>query len=148
MLSLYARARGEVAVCGQVIDAGMLDDRTGSSTESYPCADSLLWPPATNRYCWQAYLGGASSPPGAVPAREANLGKLPPACIVVGSLDLLFAENLEYARRLVRAGVPTELHVIAGAFHGFSVGAQDAPQVKMLHQFKRDALSRVFRTSP
>ena len=27
-------------------------------------------------------------------------------------------ENIEYAQRLTRAGVPTELHVFPGAFHG------------------------------
>ena len=30
-------------------------------------------------------------------------------------------ENIDYARRLNRAGVPTELHVWPGAFHGFDL---------------------------
>ena len=49
---------------------------------------------------------------------------MPPAFIGVGALDLLLEENLEYARRLTRAGVPVELHVYAGAFHGSDMIAE------------------------
>jgi len=30
-------------------------------------------------------------------------------------------EDLEYARRLIAVGVPTELHVLPGAYHGFDL---------------------------
>jgi acetyl esterase/lipase len=39
--------------------------------------------------------------------------------MICGALDLFLEENLDYARRLIRAGVPTELHVYPGAPHGF-----------------------------
>lgn len=39
--------------------------------------------------------------------------------MTVNELDPLRDEGLEYARRLLVAGVPTELHCYAGAFHGF-----------------------------
>ena len=45
--------------------------------------------------------------------------KLPPAWIGVGAIDLFVQEDIEYARRLAEAGVPVELHVAPGAFHGF-----------------------------
>ena len=32
-------------------------------------------------------------------------------------MPLFLEENLEYARRLMRAGIPTELHVYPGARH-------------------------------
>ena len=35
---------------------------------------------------------------------------------------------MEYARRLIRAGVPTELHIIPGAFHGFTSVGGEGPQ--------------------
>jgi triacylglycerol lipase len=35
-------------------------------------------------------------------------------------------EDVEYARRLTRAGVPVELHVYPGAFHGFEMAAAAA----------------------
>jgi acetyl esterase/lipase len=60
-------------------------------------------------------------------------------------LDLFLEENLEYARRLVRAGVPTELHVYPGAFHGFGQVAE----ARVTQAYKRDyvqALRRVLLT--
>ena len=68
-----------------------------------------------------------------------------PAFILVGALDLFFEEDLEYARRLVRAGVPAELHVIPGAFHGFGAAGLGAPQVQLTLQLRREALARAFR---
>jgi len=35
-------------------------------------------------------------------------------------------ENIDYARRLLRSGVPTELHVYPGAFHGFDIAVEAA----------------------
>jgi acetyl esterase/lipase len=54
-----------------------------------------------------------------VPARVENLAGLPPAWIGVGAIDLFVQEDIEYARRLAEAGVPVELYVAPGAFHGF-----------------------------
>jgi acetyl esterase/lipase len=55
----------------------------------------------------------------AAPAREEDLSGLPPAWIGVGTLDLFFDEDITYARRLRTAGVPCDLYVVEGAFHGF-----------------------------
>jgi acetyl esterase/lipase len=84
-----------------------------------------LWSAKSNRYAWGAYLG---RPPGgdgvsdhAAPARRENLSGLPPAWIGVGTCDLFHDEDLEYARRLQEAGVPCELHVVEGGFHGFDL---------------------------
>jgi acetyl esterase/lipase len=55
----------------------------------------------------------------ASPARAGNLSGLPPTYIAVGSLDLFVDENIVYANRLLASGVPTELHVYPGAYHGF-----------------------------
>jgi acetyl esterase/lipase len=38
-----------------------------------------------------------------------------------GALDLFMEEDLEYAKRLMCAGVPTELHVYPGAIHAFEM---------------------------
>jgi acetyl esterase/lipase len=51
---------------------------------------------------------------------------LPPAYIEVGQLDIFCDEDLAYARRLVQACVPMELHVHPGAPHGFELFAPDA----------------------
>jgi acetyl esterase/lipase len=34
-------------------------------------------------------------------------------------MDLLFDETLEHAKRLRQQGVPCELEIVTGAFHGF-----------------------------
>jgi acetyl esterase/lipase len=66
----------------------------------------------------------------ATPIREATRRRMrqprvQPIC-PVGTLDLFVDEDIEYARRLIRAGVPTELKVYPGAYHGFEDLAPDA----------------------
>jgi triacylglycerol lipase len=102
----------------------MLDDRTVTTPDPHPYAGEFVWTPASNEFGWRAVLGDKAPgsdgvSPYAAPARRADLSGLPPAVIVVGTLDLFVDEDLEYGRRLVRAGVPTELHLYPGAPHGF-----------------------------
>ena len=47
----------------------------------------------------------------AAPARADDLAGLPPTFICVGALDGFLDEDVDYANRLLRAGVPVELHV-------------------------------------
>jgi len=61
----------------------------------------------------------ASVPHGAVPARVENLAGLPPAFIGVGAIDLFVDEDIAYAQALIRQGVPTQMLVVPGAYHGF-----------------------------
>ena len=42
-----------------------------------------------------------------------------PDCPPVGDLDLFLSENLRFVQNLLRGEVPTELHLYAGAYHGF-----------------------------
>ena len=49
----------------------------------------------------------------AAAARAEDLSGLPPAYVAVGELDLFLDEDIEYAQRLLQAGVPTELHVLS-----------------------------------
>lgn len=115
-LAFLTRDRGEIRPALQILSYPMLDDRTLD-----PALDDdgfRLWDTASNRIGWGCYLGGAD-PAVAVPARRSDLAGLPPAWLGVGTLDLFHAEGLAYARRLEAAGVPVELHEVAGAFHGF-----------------------------
>jgi len=45
----------------------------------------------------------------------------------VGTLDLFHDEDLAYAERLVAAGVPCDVEVVAGTYHGFDGIHQNAP---------------------
>jgi triacylglycerol lipase len=148
-LALLARKHGEVQICLQMLDSAMLDDRTGSYSDSHPYCGEFVWTRNSNRFGWRSLLGvepgGPEVPVEAVPARAGDLTGLPPAFITIGALDLFLEENLEYARRLIRAGVPTELHVIPGAFHGFGAMGANVPQVQTCLRLRRDALARVLR---
>lgn len=88
-----------------------------------PAASTRTASPSAERAPATAYLGG---PPGAdgvspyaAPARREDLSGLPPAWIGVGTLDLFHDEDVRYAQRLLDSGVPCELLVVPGAFHGF-----------------------------
>lgn len=151
MLAIAARDRGEVPIAFQLLSYPMLDDRTGSSRHVPPHIGAYLWVPASNRFGWSSLLGVPAGsrivPAGAVPARVENLAGLPPAFIGVGSIDLFVDEDVDYARRLIDSGVPTELCVVPGAYHGFDLFAPDAPVSKAFRATWNAALARAFGTS-
>ena len=122
-LAILARDRRGPHLAFQHLIYPMLDDRTCIQTDPNAFAGEFVWTDAANRFGWSALLngepGGTDVPAYAAPARAANLGDLPPAFISTGALDLFVEENIEYARRLLRAGVPVELRVYPGCFHGF-----------------------------
>lgn len=129
LLAIEARNRGEVPLVLQVLVFPMLDDRTGSSRAPAPHVGRLIWTAESNRFGWRAFLGmepGTDQVSGGVPAREKNLAGLPPAFIAVGGIDLFVEEDIAYALRLIEAGVPAELHVYPGGFHGFHLLVPDA----------------------
>ncbi|RZT87803.1 acetyl esterase/lipase [Pseudonocardia sediminis] len=121
-VSLLAHDRGEVRPVFQLLVYPMLDDRTVTR----PDLDTLtvrIWTARSNRFGWTSYLGREPGGPGvspySAPARREDLTGLPPAWIGVGTLDLFHDEDVAYARRLEAAGVPCELEIVPGAFHGF-----------------------------
>jgi triacylglycerol lipase len=153
-LALHARNMARVdknapAICFQLIDYPMLDDRTCADPEPHPYAGEFVWTPELNHFGWKALLGTDPGSDGvhetAAPARAEDLTGLPPAYISIGALDLFLDESLEYTRRLARAGVPVELHVIPGAFHGSGL-MQDAPQSKLAADLRMQALARALGT--
>jgi len=136
--------------CFLLLDSPMLDDRTGSNGDPHPWCGEFVWPPEHNRFGWRSMLGmepgGDDVPAEAVPARVADLSDLPPTFIAVGAIDLFLEEDIEFARRLSRAGVPVELHVIPGAYHGFSM-ARGTPLVETLKGLELQALRRAFASA-
>jgi acetyl esterase/lipase len=150
-LALLARDRGGPAVAFQFLIYPMLDDRTvggGARTVT----DPRVWNLAANRNGWRAYLGdepgGAGVSPYAAAARETDLRGLPPAYLSVGTRDLFVDEDIAYAQRLVAAGVPAELHVYPGAFHGAEVLVPTATLSRRMVADQDEALKRALHPVP
>ncbi len=126
-LALLARDRGGPPIRFQHLTYPMLDDRTVTDTDPNRFTGDYMWTRAYNRFGWSALLGHPAGlgevSPYAAAARACDLAGLPPAFLSVGGLDLFLDENLAYANRLSRAGVPVELHLYPGAFHGFDMAA-------------------------
>lgn len=121
-LALLARDRGQFRLQFQALIYPMLDDRT-CVAEPHPYTGEFVWTAQSNVFGWASLLGvppgSAGVSPYAAAARAENLADLPAAYVSTGALDLFLEEDVEYARRLLRAGVSTELHVFPGAYHGF-----------------------------
>ncbi|WEV72492.1 alpha/beta hydrolase [Bifidobacterium sp. ESL0790] len=119
-VSLLARDRGDVNIAFQVPICPMLDDReTPSSRDN----DAPVWNTASNRLCWNMYLGrlrGTDSVPSyAAPTRTKDLAGLPPTLSFVGDIEPFHDETVSFMRRLADAGVETRFRVFPGAFHVF-----------------------------
>jgi acetyl esterase/lipase len=143
-LALMVRDRHEYQLCLQLLLCPMLDDRTG---DNHPFCGEFVWTAPTNRIAWATRIGEyiiANDTSGYIAsARAESLEGLPPAYICVGALDLFLEEDLEYARRLARAGVPVEFHVWPGAYHGFELAADAALTRRALDE-RIAALTRAF----
>ncbi len=128
-LALLARDRGEVSVAFQAPIYPMINDRNDTPS-SHASAESRIWSRQSNENGWRAYVGegagGEDVSPYAAATRATDLSGLPPTYIAVGTLDVFLDEDIEYARRLIEAGVPTELHVYPGLFHGSDIFVPDA----------------------
>jgi acetyl esterase/lipase len=129
-LCLLARERGGPKIAFQLLIYPMLDDRTCVADVPNPFTGEFVWDRPSNTFGWTSWLGqpagSADVPYLAAPARAPDLAGLPPTLIATGALDMFVDENLVYAQRLIRAGVPTEIYVAPGAFHGFEAMVPDA----------------------
>lgn len=140
-LALRAAQAGNLPIALLMLIYPMLDDRTVAS----PFVGDHVWTANANRFAWNSYLGEVAGdpPPAAAPARIEDVSVFPPTFLGTGAIDLFAAENLAFASRLIAAGVPTELHVYPGAYHGFNL----VPRARCAQAFSRDAaaaLSRAF----
>lgn len=144
-LALLARDRKTCRLAFQHLTYPMLDDRTCTTLDPHPHTGEFIWTTDNNRFGWSALLGaepgGPDVSPYAAPARATDLSGLPPTYIATGGLDLFLEEDLDYARRLMRAGVPVEFHVYPGGFHAFDL----APAAAVSARARRDSLAGLQR---
>jgi len=124
--ALLARDRGGPALCFQYLGIPELDDRLQTSSMQR-FVDTPMWNRPNAELSWDFYLGdqyrrGADDVPYlAAPARAEDLSGLPPAYVSTMEFDPLRDEGVEYALKLLRAGIATELHSFPGTFHGSSL---------------------------
>ena len=67
---------------------------------------------------------------------------LPPAYIDVGNLEVFRDEDIDFANRLMQAGVPVELHVYPGVFHAWDIMAPDAAVTRRATANRQAAMKR------
>jgi len=136
--ALYARDRQGPKFAFQHLIYPMIDDRSAVRKDLHPCVGEFVWTQENNYFGWRSLLGAepgsAGVSPYAAAARAADVSGLPPTYISVGGLDLFLEENLTYADRLSRAGVPVEFHLYPRAPHGF----YRAPNARVTKQAERD----------
>lgn len=150
-VALLARDRGGPRLCFQYLGIPELDDRLG--TPSMLAFDDT--PVISRPYVelsWDYYLGkgkrgGPDVSPYAAPARAQDLSGLPPAYVTACEFDPLRDEGITYAQRLQQAGVPTELHLYPGTFHGSTPYVPDTAVSRRMVTDQLGALRRGLRAA-
>lgn len=121
-VSQSVRDHGGGSIAHLLLLYPMLDAKTGTDESALdPILGEFGWTPEMNRFGWSAYLAGANPVAPANPAAIESVENLPSCWIGVGSLDLFLDEDINYARRLITAGVSTELKIYPAAVHGFPI---------------------------
>jgi acetyl esterase len=125
-VALALRDRGAPRARLLLLHQPMLDDaRTTASMREFVATPGFDAQSAA--FCWAGYLAGQPATAYASPARASSVAGLPPTYICCSQVDPLRDEAIDFARRLLEAGVTTELHVVAGTCHGFDSFAPGHP---------------------
>ncbi|MDE0511918.1 MAG: alpha/beta hydrolase [Gammaproteobacteria bacterium] len=125
---LMNRDRDNFPLSLQLLIYPMIDNLHATVSGTYE--NHPVWNRAVSDNAWDMYLDGrpgTDASPYAAAFRAEDLQGLPPAYICVGTADLFRDENIAYASRLFEAGVPTELAVFPGLYHGGESFVPDAP---------------------
>ena len=121
-LAIKARDAGEYGICHQHLTYPMLDDRTGTPEQpGDKLVGEFVWTRQSNQFGWRSYLGDAPAKAPQVPARLEDFAGLAPTWMATAALDLFRDENIDYAHKLMQAGVRTELVSYPAACRGFQM---------------------------
>jgi acetyl esterase/lipase len=116
-VALRARDQQGPPIRFQVLNQPELDDRQQTWSARH-FTDTPFMTREKVAASWRHYLGSASAPAYAAPARATDLSGLPPAYVTCAEFDPNRDEAIIYALRLLQADVPVELHQWPGTFHG------------------------------
>ncbi|OLZ62424.1 hypothetical protein AV521_42050 [Streptomyces sp. IMTB 2501] len=143
--ALMVRDRGDRRPRLLSLNYPMLDDRN-ETPSSHEIVNLGIWDRRENLYAWAAVLGDRTGAPDvhpySAPGRATNVTGLPDTFIAVAQLDVFRDENIDFAQRLIAAGVPVDLHVYAHAFHAWDVFAPQSALAKTFEQTWHDYLRR------
>jgi acetyl esterase/lipase len=127
-VSIMARDRGGPRIALQLLLYPALDNSlVTDSARRFPLTAS--WTTEDTGLMWRHYLGpdpAAADSPYAVPARCTDFRGVAPAYVLVAEADALRDEAVDYAVRMMRDGVPVELHHVSRVFHGFDAALPQA----------------------
>ena len=143
-LAQRAAAGSAPPVVYQLLHQPVLDDRATPSKAEFVTTPGFDGP-ATG-LMWQYYLADVPAGADAVPARGELTG-VADAFISCSELDPLRDEAIDYAVRLLRAGIGTELHAFPGTCHGFDSLLPEWETTQRLFLLQGVALQRVFYAS-
>lgn len=113
--------------CGQTLIYPVTDcEGDYSSRTEFACG---TWSARSNEYMWKIYLRNTAKSQAVyrfpAPMRCDTCEDLPPAYVEPAEMDALRDEGIAYAKRLKRAGVPVQMHITPGAYHGFDGDLQN-----------------------
>jgi acetyl esterase/lipase len=144
-VALLAKDRGGPKLLAQVLMCPMLDNNNNSGS-TLQLGEIGTWQKHQNETAWKMYLNGRAADKYTAPARakDEDLKGLPPTYIDVGALEIFRDEDIEYAKRLLGVGIPTELHVWPGAFHAFEYVAPQAVLSKHTAKTRASWMKKLF----
>jgi acetyl esterase len=141
-VAMMARDQGGPSLCMQQLIYPVLDDRLRTTSAQWTGTPMLT--SAQLEVMWRAYLGDWPGTddvsPYAAPARQTDLTGLPATYMVLAGLDPLRDEALDFASRLIDAGVAVELHHYPDAVHGFDKVGDSALGGRSIHD-RNEALA-------
>jgi len=124
----------------QLLHQPVLDDRPMPSKDEFVTTPGFDGHAVTQM--WRHYSAGESVPADAVPASADELAGVAAAFISCSELDPLRDEAVDYALRLMWAGVATEFHVFPGTCHGFDSLLPEWETSRQLFELQGAALRR------
>jgi acetyl esterase/lipase len=127
----------------QVLHQPVLDDRPTPSKAEFTATPGLDGP--ATWAMWRHLGAGEPVSADAVPGRCEDLTGLADALVTCSELDPLRDEAVDYALRLMWAGVATELHVFPGTCHGFDSLLPEWDVSQELFALQGAALRRALR---
>lgn len=143
--------RRENPLCAQILVYPVTDHETKTDS-AQRFTDTPFWRTSSNRNMWKVYLrdseyaqdgGRTPIPPYAAPLHRERFDALPPAWVEVAEFDPLLDEGRQYARALLAAGVPVDLHEVKGAIHGYDQ-VEGSPTAGAIFQERVAAIRRFF----